>query len=260
MKIAIIGAGDYGTALGGVLAEKGFDIDYYDKRLERESLAEVVDGAKYILLTVPSQAVPHVLPHLPKDIPLIVATKGVLSAHTFYEFEDYMVISGPGFAKDIKACKTTKLTVTDGRLIELFETDYLTFDYTEDENGVLMCGAFKNVYAIEAGLLNLQRETAEWNEYIEKVCLEMKAILKANDASPETVDLVCGVGDLKLTCGYPSRNYEFGDILRENPDYQPEKTVEGVSALKKIKRGDIVIPEEQTRILAGLIKQSDNWA
>ena len=259
MKIAVIGAGAYGTALGEILARKGFDVDYYDKASEQKILAEVLKGAQFVLLTVPSAAVPYVLPDLPKDIPLIVATKGILSAETFAQFRDCMVISGPGFAEDIKAHKPTVLTMTDPRIKELFGTDYLTFDFTDDENGVLMCGALKNVYAIEAGLRNLKRKTRDWNSYIEAVCEEMKAILAANGAEAKTVDLVCGVGDLKLTCGYPSRNYEFGDKLRVNVDYQPEKTVEGVSALKKIKSGEIVLPDG-IPILRDLMRKSDNWA
>lgn len=243
MKIAILGAGAFGTALGGILAEKAFDIDYYDTRIERERLSDVIDGSDFILVAVPSKSIPYVLPYLPKNIPLIIATKGILSSQTFKDFRDYMVLSGPGFADDIKAGKDTKLTASDKRVVELFTTDYLTFDYSDDYNGVLMCGALKNVYAIEAGLRNLERETKPWNQFIDDVCKEMKLILKANDANPKTVDLVCGIGDLKLTCGYPSRNYEFGDKKRQNSNYQPEKTVEGLSALKRILRHEIVIPE-----------------
>ncbi len=62
MKIAILGAGAFGTTLGGVLAEKGYDIDYYDSKVERERLSDVLKGAIYIVLTVPSKAVPYVLP------------------------------------------------------------------------------------------------------------------------------------------------------------------------------------------------------
>ena len=243
MKIAILGAGAFGTALGGILAEKAFDIDYYDTRIEQEKLSDVIEGSDYILVAVPSKSVPYVLPYLPKNIPLIIATKGILSSQTFRDFKDYMVLSGPGFADDIKAGKDTKLTASDKRVIKLFTTDYLTFDYSDDDNGVLMCGALKNVYAIEAGLRNLKRVSKEWNEYIIDVCKEMKLILKANGANQKTVDLVCGIGDLKLTCGYPSRNYEFGDKRRKNPKYRPEKTVEGFSALKRIMRREIVIPE-----------------
>lgn len=259
MKIAIMGAGAFGTALGGILADKGYDIDYYDSKVEREKLSDVLKGAKYILLAVPSKAMPYVLPYLPKNIPLIVATKGVLSDKTFAGFKDYMVLSGPGFADDIKAGKKIKLTATDERIINLFGTEYLSFDQTDDERGVLMCGALKNVYAILAGILGLKRDTDAWREFVVEVADEMRSILAYNGAEPKTVDLVCGIGDLKLTCGYPSRNYEFGDLLRGNPDYQPEKTVEGVSALKKIKRGEIILPDSLPH-LEDLISRSEKWA
>ena len=259
MKIAIMGAGAFGTALGGILADKGYDIDYYDSKFEHESLSDVLKGAKYILLAVPSKSAPYVLPYLPKNVPLIVATKGILSDKTFADFKDYMVLSGPGFADDIKAGKKTKLTATDQRVIDMFGTDYLTFDYTTDERGVLMCGALKNVYAILAGILGLKRDTDAWREFVFEVADEMRSILAYNGAEAKTVDLVCGIGDLKLTCGYPSRNYEFGDLLRGDPNYQPEKTVEGVSALKKIKRNEIVLPENLPH-LDDLISRSEKWA
>ncbi len=259
MKIAVLGAGAFGTALGGVLADKGYDIDYYDSKLERETLSDVLSHAKYIVLCIPSKAVPHLLPYLPKNRPMIVATKGILSAKTFAEFKDYMVLSGPGFADDIKAAKKTKLTATDGRIIELFSTDYLTFDFTDDKCGVLMCGALKNVYAIMAGLRGLEPDTREHEAYLKSAAQEIKELLAANGAQPETVDLVCGQGDLRITCAYPSRNYEFGQILRKNPAAQPEKTVEGVSALKRIKRGEIIVPDNAI-ILHELMMESDKWA
>ena len=259
MKIAILGAGAFGTALGGILADKGYDIDYYDSRLEKEKLSDVVTDAKYVVLCVPSKAAPFLLPYLPKNKPLIVATKGILSNKAFSEFKDYMVLSGPGFADDIKAAKQTKLTATDTRIVDLFGTDYLTFDFTDDKQGVLMCGALKNVYAIMAGVKGLESGTTEHERFLTEVAEEMQALLSTNGANPETVNLVCGVGDLRLTCAYPSRNYEFGRILRENLNAQPEKTVEGVSALKRIKRGEIKVPETAT-ILRELMKVSDKWA
>lgn len=259
MKIAVLGAGAFGTALGGILANKGYDIDYYDSRLEREKLSDVLADAKYIVLCVPSKAAPYLLPYLPKNKPLIVATKGILSDKVFADFKDFMVLSGPGFADDIKAAKKTKLTATDGRIIELFGTDYLTFDKTNDKRGVLMCGALKNVYAILAGLEKLEPNTEEHARFLTEVSEEMKALLPANSAQPETVDLVCGKGDLRITCAYPSRNYEFGRILRKNPDAEPEKTVEGISTLKRIKRGEIIVPAEAIK-LKELIARSDKWA
>jgi len=259
MKIAILGAGAFGTALGGILANKGYDIDYYDSKVERESLAKVLDGADYTVLAVPSMAAPHLLPFLPKKNPLIIATKGFLDAHNFEDFNDYMVLSGPGFAADIKAGKETLLTATDSRVVDLFTTDYLTFDFTTDRNGVLMCGALKNVYAIYAGLLDLKAGTVDRSKFLSEVAEEMKALLSCNNAQSQTVDLACGLGDLDLTCALPSRNFEFGQILRNNPKAKPEKTVEGITALGKIKRGEIKIPEKAVK-LRELIKISDDWS
>lgn len=259
MKIAILGAGAFGTALGGILAEKGYDIDYYDSRNSGDTLASTLADSKAIVLAVPSKAAPYVLPKLPKNVPLIVATKGILSSDMFDDFKDYMILSGPGFADDIKAQKKTILTATDDRIVDMFGTGYLSFDRTDDKRGVLMCGALKNVYAVMAGLLNLKEGTSEHSKYLKDVASEMKRILNENGASCDTVDLVCGKGDLKITCNYPSRNYEFGQILRKNPKAEPEKTVEGISALKRIKRGEIKVPEGAI-ILKDLIKRSNEWA
>ena len=258
MKIAILGAGAYGTALGGILAEKGYDVDYYDPKFKRDNLSEVLDGAGFILLSTPSFAVPHLLPYLNKNIPLIIATKGFLSTDPFKNFKDCMIISGPGYADDIKAHKETKLTATDKRVIEMFETDYLEFDYTNDEKGVLMCGALKNVYAIYAGVLGLKPESKKHDEFLNNAVLEMKAILKENGANPDTVDLACGKEDLRITCYLPSRNYEFGVNIYNNKKNDSELTVEGISALKRIKRGEIMIPEK-AMILREIIKESDLW-
>ena len=243
MKIAILGAGAFGTALGGILADNGYDIDYYDSRVEKERLTDVLSKAKYVILCVPSKASPYVLPHLPKNIPLIVATKGILSGKPFAKFKDWMVLSGPGFADDIKAHQDTTLTVSDARVSKLFEAEYMHFEQTNDAGGILMCGALKNVYAMLAGLWNLKRDTREWLQFIDGASQEMRRLLDANNAKAATVDLACGIGDLKLTCGYPSRNYEYGDLLRQNPGYAPTKTVEGLSALKRIERGEIIVPE-----------------
>lgn len=258
MKVAILGAGAFGTALGGVLADKGYDIDYYDSKVEREKLSNVLETAKYMLLAIPSAAAPYLLPYLPKDKPLIIATKGFLDTHNFIDFTDYMVLSGPGFAKDIKAHKETHLTATDERVIELFSTEYLSFDYTHDARGVLMCGALKNIYALLAGLLDLKPGSKKHEQYLKEVAEEMKALLSVNGAEKSTVDLACGRGDLRLTCDYPSRNYEFGQILKDNPKAKPEKTVEGLTALAKVKRKEIEVPANLP-YLTQLIELSKTW-
>lgn len=243
MKISILGAGAFGTALGGILAANGCDVDYYDSTLERESLAENLAFADYVVLCVPSKVAPYLLPHLRKDKPLIVATKGILTDNYFTDFADWMVLSGPGFASDIKEKKHTLLTVTDERIEKLFAATYMEFDETDDRRGVLMCGALKNVYAILAGYRRLEPGSPENGAYLRAVAKEMKALLEANGANPETVELACGKGDLKLTCAPQSRNYTYGYKLSYDKDYQPEGTVEGLSAIKRILRGEIKVPD-----------------
>lgn len=133
MKIAILGAGAFGTTLGNILIQNNYDVEYYDPKIKTATITNITNNAKYIVLAIPSEVAPYVLPHLPMGKPLIIATKGILDDKQFNYFEDYMVLSGPGFAQDIKNHKKTFLTITDKRLAKLFKADYLIFDYTDDK-------------------------------------------------------------------------------------------------------------------------------
>ena len=251
MVIAMIGAGVFGTALGNILNKNGHEVKYYDPKIPNcPPLATVVTGADFVVLAAPSSAIPYLLPHLPRKVPLIVTTKGILDFTLFDNFSDVMALSGPGFAKDIEAHVSTILTATDQRIADLFSAEYLSFDFTTDFRGVLLCGALKNVYAIIAGQADFEAGSEKWEEFIAEALVEMRAILAVNGADPATVDLACGVGDLRLTCNYPSRNYEFGRILRDNPAVQPAKTVEGMMTLKEIRAGKLIVPEEAIKLNA----------
>ena len=258
MKIAVLGAGVFGSALAGVLSEKSYAVALYDPILKNK-LSDCLEGAEMMILAAPSAALPELLPKLPKELPLIIATKGVLNEAVFADFKDYMVLSGPGYATDIVDHKKTLLTATDQRIIDIFTTDYLTFEYTNDVRGVLMCGALKNTYAILAGFLNLKIGELSWKEFINEVVDEMRELLDVNGANSSTVDLACGRKDLEITCKEPSRNYDFGQKLRENPEYLPQNTAEGITALKRVKNGAIIVPENAVK-LRFLMENSDKWA
>ena len=257
MKVAIIGAGAYGTALGGILAENGYDIDYYDPQIEKERLKDTLSGAGAILICVPSEVVMRLLSHLPKDKFLIIASKGFLSLNPFEVFNDYAVLSGAGFADDIKNSHKVKLTATDKRVVEMFSTDYVIFDTTNDKLGVLMCGALKNIYAIKAGMMKLSPNSRKKEKYIYEAAKEMTEILHANGANPSTIRLACGMKDLILTCGINSRNYRFGVEYSVNSNCKTDQTVEGLSALKRVKRGEIELPEN-AKIINGLLEELED--
>ncbi|MBO7664812.1 hypothetical protein J6S46_03090 [Candidatus Saccharibacteria bacterium] len=257
MRITVLGAGAFGSALGHILEAKKHDVTYFSLA-STITLEEAVEGAEYLVLAIPSVAVEEMLLKLPKNIPLIVATKGILNPSIFDGFEDVMVMSGPGFAADIEKHHKTHLVATDPRIRDLFETPWLKFDLTADEKGVLLCGALKNVYAIYAGWHNFKPGTDEYKRFIETTLQELKLILLQSGANPKTADLPCGRGDLILTCDFPSRNYEFGQGLNEGKT-KPEKTVEGITALKRIKAGELKVPAA-AGILQELIKESSAWA
>ena len=257
-KITVLGKGMFGSALGKILEENGHKVTFYDPVLE-VLLEDTLKGAEILVLAVPSAAIWELLPRLPKDLPLIIATKGLLGCEPFAEFTDYEVLSGPGFARDLRDQRETLLTATGQIVAELFGRPYLKFDFTSDKKGVLMCGALKNVYAILAGKLELEPGSKEYDQFLEEAAEEMREILKVNGCEGETVSLSCGVGDLALTCTMGSRNFKFGRKLAEDPTAQPEETVEGVSALKRIERGEIIVPAEAFR-LKYLLNESKKWA
>ena len=138
--------------------------------------------------------------------------------------------------------------MTDERLKEMFGVGYITFDYTRDVKGVLMCGALKNVYAILAGYFGLLPGADGYEKFIMEVVEEMQALLVANGADPEVVKLYCGIGDLRLTCDMPSRNYQYGMRLKTGDGAQSEGTVEGLSALRLIRSGVITVPKMAVKL------------
>lgn len=259
MKIAIMGEGAFGVVLGKILEENGHEAKFYDPSKNNNTLEEVLDEAEAILTVVPSNVIGDVLNNLPKDLPIINATKGILDDKVFDGFNDWMVISGPGFAKDIGEHKNTLLTATDKRIVDLLERDYLRFELTDDRLGVLMCGALKNVYAIEAGYLGLAPGSSKMQDFLQTVANEMKLILAENGADPRTVDLSCGRGDLELTCSPDSRNFEFGTKVQTDDNYRPDKTTEGLTALVGIRDHQIKIPSSGVNILERLLSRSTRW-
>lgn len=105
-KVAVLGAGSWGTALAMVLAECGHDVwiwsyetevaEAINQRSENpylegvtlpagiqasDDMATTLDGARLVVSVSPSQVVRSVLetaaPHLPADAPLVSASKGI---------------------------------------------------------------------------------------------------------------------------------------------------------------------------------------
>ncbi len=254
MNVTIFGAGAFGRAIHQVLTENGHKATFFDPFVYPEvAISDALQGAEVVVLAMPSGSVPQILRQIPNNLPLIVATKGLLSAQVFEGF-DFSIVSGAGYASDIMEHTDTVLTATSKLAPRLLETPYLKFELTSDVDGVLLCGALKNVFAIGAGMLGLQPGTAELAQYLASVSTELAEILAANGADASTAALSCGIRDVELTCSPRSRNYQFGAGLIDNTD----ATVEGISTLKSLRENAIKIPASAT-IITNLIKESEKW-
>lgn len=107
MKISVVGAGSWGTAVAGILADKEYDVSLWarDSRLahklsvERDNnkylpgyklplsvkvdsdLGSALDGAQTVIIAVPSHVVREILTAassaIKKDVPIISLTKGI---------------------------------------------------------------------------------------------------------------------------------------------------------------------------------------
>ena len=160
MKLAILGAGAYGTALASVLKYNGHEVNFYDPyKYPKTTLASALNAAEAIIFCAPSKAFSEIAKDLPKDLPLIIASKGFLSLAPFADFTDFSVLSGAAFADDIlnetpPFGDQIALTATSHLCETLFSTELIKIEFTTDARAVLLCGSLKNIYAIYVGYIS----------------------------------------------------------------------------------------------------------
>jgi len=134
------------------------------------------------------------------------------------------VLSGPTFADEVSRDLPTTIllalpeTVTDERARELqalLATPNLRVYLSRDVLGVELCGAFKNILAIAAGLVEaLGLGNNARAALITRGLAEMSRLVDVLGGRPETVMGLAGMGDLLLTAtGAQSRNRRFGYML-----------------------------------------------
>ena len=279
MRIGILGAGAYGSAIAKVLRANGHKGKFYDPyRYSDVLLSDVVRYAQVLFIATPAGVVSGLLKQMPVEAhkkPLIVLTKGVMNVETWKDFDYFEIVSGPGFAEEIEWGKKVKLTVAargafGGKTLaeDLLANAQIKFDKTEDLTGVAMLAGLKNIYAIEAGRRGLAFGSEDFKVFIGNVAHECERFLLQNGGFLETVRLAAGLGDLVLTCGSEmSRNYRFGQLLggrrsalerkRLVRRFARETTVEGLFAVREITKKDLKIPKEN-EILTSALRRIKN--
>ncbi len=269
MKVGVIGAGAWGTALAIVSARGGMDVllwsfdgkckefdsvNIYDNLTVTTNMGDM-GGCDAWLVVTPAAFFRETMRQAKKfyaNQPIIICTKGAedttgcfmseIMREEMPECVDFGVLSGPQFAAEVARGVPTGSTLagtvrarTAGRMIlnKLYLVD------SDDVIGTEICGVGKNAVALICGYNSVAASgeneralifTRAWNEVMNIGC--------ASGARVETFLALCGIGDLFLSATSPtSRNYSGGmTIARGNA---PVGTVEGIFALTGlIRRAD----------------------
>lgn len=269
-RVAVLGAGAFGTALAAVFARGGLDVVLWGRdagmmaeisdtkvnarylgalrlpnALSVSSDLTVADRADIVLVAVPAQQTRSFVAGIPGTAPRLVVAKGLETGTGQFPHDIAKavgVVSGPGFATELAAGKPTALSLgcadqsIGTTLQQTLSTGALRLYLTRDMTGVALGGALKNVYAIACGLVT----GADLGESARAALMtrgfaEMSRLGQALGAERETLVGLSGFGDLALTCtSLQSRNFAFGHRLGAEGIRDTTKTVEGIATAQAV--------------------------
>jgi glycerol-3-phosphate dehydrogenase (NAD(P)+) len=269
MKVGIIGAGAWGTALACSVQRVGHDVVLWAfeaadaakmQKVRRNDLLPGVAIPTEIFITndigvmretdvwiiaVPSEFFSETTKRARGSYegqPIIIATKGIdpdgmlLSQIANESLSSKIgILSGPGFARELAEGRLTGSAIA-GRpeVINVAQEIFadIVLENTDDMVGIQLCAAGKNVAAVLIGYLDGQG--AGENERALKLCQvwgEVVSLGLALDADRDTFLGLAGIGDLFLSAtSRTSRNYKAGLDLANGK--APAGTVEGIMSLR----------------------------
>lgn len=276
MKVGILGAGAFGTALacslGDVMLWCRNPAQAEELQSTRENTAKLPgiplpDGvvvtsdlarleAEILLIAVPMQQTrsflegnrarleDRILVACSKgvDLELMIGPVGVMRA--VLPQARTALLTGPSFADEIARGLPTALTLAcDDRdlglmLQERLSTQHLRLYRNEDVIGAELGGALKNVIAIAAGVcVGAGLGASARAALMARGYAEMQRLALSLGAHPDTLAGLSGLGDLILTCGSEkSRNFRFGKALGEAVAFDTATTVEGAATARAVAR------------------------
>ena len=266
-RVAVIGAGAWGTALAQAAAAAGRHVTLIGR--DPDVLAEInvahtnrkhlglqrlsprisasprYSGADLVILAVPAQATRTALTALGKlGEPVVLTAKG-LEHETLQRQSEILAelapnavpfaLSGPSFAVDVAAGRPTAVTLagesdmgTEAVAAALAGPSFRLYT-ARDMVGVELAGALKNVYALAAGAVDGANLGASARAgMIARAYAELTRLIVALGGSAETMGGLAGLGDLALSCtSTQSRNYRHGVALGQG-ELPPRALAEGV--------------------------------
>jgi len=252
-KIAVIGAGAWGTALAIQAARAGNNVHLWARDAMRAAAIQssrenprlpgfqlppaitvshdMPASADAWLLVVPTQHLRAVIPLLPPTASnLVLCAKGVETATLRLPLEilaearpntPAAILTGPNFAHEIATGLPAAAVVaaTNPELRETIAARLGTATFrlygNEDPIGAQLGGAAKNVIAIAAGaVMGAGLGENARAALITRGLAELGRLAIAQGGRMETVMGLSGLGDLLLTCTGPSsRNFSLGNAL-----------------------------------------------
>ena len=317
-RVAVVGAGSWGTTFGKVLADGGADVVMWARRPElaaeidtakRNSqylpgvnlprgvsatsrIAEALDGAEQVFLSIPSQALRQNLKTLRpilsrSEVPVVSLMKGVekrtgLRMSQVIEQElrcDPMriaVASGPNLALEIAREQPTAAVVssrspeTAEAVARRARNAYFRSFVNTDVIGTEFGGVLKNLIAVAIGIVDgVGYGENTKASIITRGLVEMTDFAVAQGAEPETLQGLAGLGDLIATCQSPlSRNNTAGRLLGQGYSFQDvvkhmQQTAEGLASVAPVlqlaREAGVEMPivEQVKRVLDGTMDPRD---
>ena len=261
MKVSVIGAGAWGTALAICAARGGADVVLwsYDNEYKHfddvempsnitvtSDMACLRDSDAWLVVT-PAAFFRETLRKARSvydNQPIVICTKGAESATGAFtsemlhdelpECKTFGVLSGPQFAAEVARGIPTGSTLAGSDEVVNIGKQILNQLYIEPSDDIIgaeLCGMGKNAVALICGYNSVACRgendramlfTRAWNEVVE--------LGLASGAKTRTFLRLCGIGDLFLSATSPtSRNYSGGVAIASG--MPPAGTVEGLFAL-----------------------------
>ena len=265
MRVGVIGAGAWGTALGIVVARGGSDVVLwsYDGSVAHfdgidtpanitvETTMDFLSGCDVWLIVTPSAFFRETIARA-RDFynnqPVIICTKGAESAtgdfmsevlcQVMPECTDFGVLSGPQFAAEVARGIPTGSTLAGtsrARSAGAKVLNKLYLTQTDDIVGTQLCGVGKNAVALICGYNSVKTGENERAMIFTRAWGEVVDMGLAMGADVRTFLDLCGIGDLFLSAASAtSRNFSAGMAIARGD--APSGTVEGVFALSGLIR------------------------
>lgn len=316
-RVAVLGAGSWGTTFSKVLADGGSDVALWARRPElakeisqskRNSdylpginlprnlwsssiVADVLDGAEIVFVSIPSQSLRENLRDvrtlIPADAIVVSLMKGVekgtrfrmsevMSQELDHDPDRIAVASGPNLALEIAKEQPTAAVVSSSNIdtattvAAAATNSYFRSFVNTDVIGTEFGGVLKNLIAVAIGIVDgVGYGENTKASIITRGLVEMTDFAVAYGGLAQTLSGLAGLGDLIATCESSlSRNNTAGRLLGQGYTFtdvvkQMNQTAEGLSSVAPIlelaaARGvDMPIVSQVAQVLAGTLHPRD---